>query len=125
MDLQEQIDSRQEAYDNIKQTAGATSVFVVMEEGTPDPEKPWETEAVEVNVDVFAVFLRCKEKTIAGSTVLAGEQKVLISPLDITLTRKQAMMAKIIRGDEVWTVNAFERLRPGTIDLLYTLKVTS
>ncbi|WPJ68566.1 hypothetical protein OMDBNIEC_00080 [Salmonella phage STP-SP5] len=107
--------------------AGTQCVLVVKEMASDAEE--WDEPTIEKRYPFVGAFLTPKEKMIGGSLVAAGELKVLTYSMTPSLTREVALTARIIRKaptgeDEVWTINEFVDIRPASMSVLYTFKVT-
>jgi len=89
-----------------------------------DPTKPWEVNptTTEATVTVPAVVIPIARRLVDGTSVLAGDETVLIAGLSLGAT-VPTPADKILDETVEKNIIAVQRVRPGKTDFLYKLQV--
>lgn len=89
---------------------------------TPDPAGAFLPPIrTQVDTPVRAVFVKASEKMADGTLIHIGDQIALVSgKVDRALLN---IIDTIVRGSEVWKVDAIVPLKPGPLNMLYKVKV--
>ena len=90
-----------------------------------DPTKPWEVDPTDpgsVLPNLPAVVVPIKRSLIDGSSVIQGDETVLIAALSLGTT-VPTVADKIIDEGTEKNIISLDRIRPGKTDFLYKLQV--
>lgn len=88
-----------------------------------DPAAPWRGKQPATPVTVTGVIVGAKQADHSAWPLIEFDSKALISPNDITLTPSRG--DKVIDGGITYGVAEIAPLKPGNVEVLYTLLLTT
>lgn len=89
---------------------------------TPDPSGYKPPVRTRVDTPVRGVFVKATEKHADGQLIHIGDQLILVS--GAVDREKVNVQGSVIRGTETWKVEVVVPLKPGSVDMLYKIKVS-
>lgn len=97
---------------------------VVFYQDVPNPTEPWGPPTrTQITVPVVAVFIKATEQHADGKLIQIGDEIALISGK--TARDLTNVSGSLIRGGQTWKVENIKPIKPGPINMLYKVKVTT